>query len=173
VTPTLRIVGIALLAAGTLGAQEFQPPHPRPAGKGTDLGLYGFGVRGGGELGGSAALVGGITLDLGNLLSDRVRLRPSAEVGLHSRHSYVASLEALFRFTGDGESVIPYLGGGVSLAGHDVCGSDPQCPDLWIDVAFGFEVRFRSTFNWLLEYHAMDLLRRHRVYLGLTTRRGG
>jgi hypothetical protein len=61
----------------------------------------------------------------------------------------------------------------VSLAGHDACGSDPQCPDLWIDVAFGFEVRFRSTFNWLLEYRALDVLRRHRVYLGLTTRRGG
>jgi hypothetical protein len=168
-----RIIGVALLAAGALAAQEFQPPHPRPAGKGTHLGLYGFGVRGGAELSGSAALIGGIALDLGNLLSDRVRLRPSAEVGLHSPRSYVASLEALFRFTGDGESVIPYLGGGLSLAGHDACGSDSQCPDVWIDVAFGFEVRFRSTFNWLLEYRALDVLRRHRVYLGLTTRRGG
>jgi len=167
------VTGVALVAAGALAAQEFQPPHPRPAGKGTDLGLYGFGVRGGGEFGGSAALVGGMTLDLGNLFSDRVRLRPSAEVGLQSRRTYVASLEALFRFTGDAESVIPYVGGGVSLAGHDACGSDPQCPDIWIDVALGFEVRFRSTFNWLLEYHALDLLRRHRVYLGLTTRRGG
>jgi hypothetical protein len=173
VSRALRIAGMALVVAGALAAQEFQPPHPRPVGKGTHLGLYGFGVRGGGEFGGSAALVGGITLDLGNLFSDRLRLRPSAELGLHSRRSYVASLEALFRFTGDRESVIPYLGGGASLAGHDACGSDPQCPDLWIDVAFGFEVRFRSTFNWLLEYRALDVLRRHRVYLGLTTRRGG
>jgi hypothetical protein len=173
VSRALRITAVTLLAAGGLSAQEFQPPHPRPAGKGTDLGLYGFGVRGGGELVGSAALVGGIALDLGNLFSDRVRLRPSVEVGLQSPRSYVASFEALFRFTGDGESVIPYLGGGLSLAGHDGCGSDSQCPDLWIDVALGFEVRFRSTFNWLVEYRALDLLRRHRVYLGLTTRRGG
>jgi hypothetical protein len=37
---------------------------------------------------------------------------------------------------------------------------------------FGFEMHYRSTFNWLLEYHGMDALRRHRVYIGLTTRRG-
>jgi len=37
---------------------------------------------------------------------------------------------------------------------------------------FGFELHYRSTFNWLLEYHAMDALRHNRIYIGLTTRRG-
>src|SRR3989442_1212949 len=37
---------------------------------------------------------------------------------------------------------------------------------------FGFELHYRSTFNWLLEYHGMDAFRRNRVYVGLTTRRG-
>jgi hypothetical protein len=36
----------------------------------------------------------------------------------------------------------------------------------------GIEVRYRSTFNWLLEYHALNAFRRNRLYLGLTTRRG-
>ena len=35
-----------------------------------------------------------------------------------------------------------------------------------------YSSRKRSTFNWLLEYHAMDLFRRNRIYVGLTTRRG-
>ena len=78
----------------------------------------------------------------------------------------------LYRFTGDNQGVIPYLGGGMSLAGHADCGSDPGCPALWVNVVFGFELHYRSTFNWILEYHGMDALRRHRLYVGLTTRRG-
>jgi len=39
-------------------------------------------------------------------------------------------------------------------------------------VVFGLELHYRSTFNWLLEYHGMDVLRRHRIYVGFTTRRG-
>jgi len=50
--------------------------------------------------------------------------------------------------------------------------AQPDCPDVWANVVFGFELHYRSTYNWLLEYHGMDALRRHRFYIGLTTRRG-
>jgi hypothetical protein len=172
-TRALRLTALAVLAAGVARGQGFEPPQARAAGRGTRLGLFGFGVRGGVELSPGGALIGAMALDLGNLASDRLRLRPSLELGVNGRWTYVAGLEALFRFTEDRESVIPYLGGGASVAGRDACGTDPQCPDLWITVAFGFEVRFRSTFNWLLEYRGLDVLRRHRIYVGLTTRRGG
>jgi hypothetical protein len=155
-------------------AQEFQPPRAGGSGApGTRLGLYGFGLRGGGEVSGSTPLVVGATLDVGNLVVDRLRLRASGEIGVDGLNSYVASGEVLFRFTGDDELFVPYFGGGLSLAGHDDCGGDPACPAVWANVAFGVERRFRSTFNWVAEYHGMDLLRRHRLYLGLTTRRGG
>jgi hypothetical protein len=34
----------------------------------------------------------------------------------------------------------------------------------------GFELAFRPSFNWLLEYHALDRLGRHRFLVGLSTR---
>ena len=78
----------------------------------------------------------------------------------------------MYRFTGDEESVTPYAGFGFSFAGHDACGSDPDCPALWANALLGFELHYRSTFNWLLEFHGMDMFRHSRVHLGLTTRRG-
>jgi len=115
----------------------------------------------------------GTTLDMGNLFSNRVRLRPSGEIGVfNGENTYVASMEALWRFTDDEEIATPYIGTGLSLAGHDACGTDPKCPGVWLNLVFGFELHYRSTFNWLLEYHGMDTLRRHRIYIGLTTRRG-
>src|SRR3989454_9211302 len=36
------------------------------------------------------------------------------------------------------------------------CGTDAACPALWVNAVVGFELRYRSTFNWLFEYHAMD-----------------
>src|SRR6266496_743058 len=61
---------------------------------------------------------------------------------------------------------------GLGVAGRDGCGADPACPGLWLNTVFGFELHYHSTFNWLLEYHGMDRMRRHRLYIGLTTRRG-
>jgi len=166
-----------LLAAGgvtSLAAQEFHPPQVRPAaGGGTHLGLFGFGVRGGIDLAGSTQMVFGVTLDAGNLVSPRFRIRPSGEIGFfNGRNSYVGSLEALYRFTGDEQTATPYAGAGFSLVGHQSCGADPDCPDVWANLVVGFELHYRSTFNWLLEYHGMGGFRHNRLYVGLTTRRG-
>jgi len=163
---------IATIAAGPLAAQQFSPPKSQGR-TGTRIGLYGFGVRSGIDLKGDGQLVLGTTLDMGDLFSSRVRIRPSAEVSVfNGGNTYVASFESLWRFTDDEEVATPYVGLGFSLAGHDACGADPDCPDLWLNVVFGFELHYRSTFNWLLEYHGMDTMRRHRIYIGLTTRRG-
>ena len=168
---------VVLLAAGgalPFAAQEFHPPSvPRVGGQGTRLGLLGFGVRGGIDLAGNKQMVFGVALDAGNLFVSRLRLRPSGEIGVfNGGNSYAGSLEALYRLTGDEQMATPYVGGGLSLAGHDACGNDPDCPDLWANLVVGFELHYRSTFNWLLEYHAMDRFRHNRFYVGLTTRRG-
>ena len=162
VSPTVR-----------LSAQAFHPPPVREdADQGTRLGLFGFGVRGGVDVSGRSQVVFGVTLDAGNVVSSRFRLRPSGEIGVfNGLNTYVGSFEALYRFTDD-QSVTPYAGGGLSVAGHDRCGAYTDCPSLWLNFVLGFEIRYRSTFNWLLEYHAMDSFAHNRLYAGLTTRRG-
>jgi hypothetical protein len=172
----MRAVALALLAAVTMiktvDAQEFVPPRSSEH-KGTRFGLFGFGVRGGVDLRGDGQFLLGSTLDIGDLFTSRVRLRPSAEIGVfNGPNTYVGHFDALWRFTEDEEVATPYVGLGLALAGRTDCGADPQCPDLWLTIVFGFELRYRSTFNWLLEYRGMDALRRHRLYVGLTTRRG-
>jgi hypothetical protein len=173
----MRSLGLALLLAmvtiAAPAAQEFHPPPVRSAGDGTRLGLLGFGVRSGVDLSGNTQFIFGVTLDAGNLVISRFRLRPSGEIGVFNGvNSYVGSLEGIYRFTGEAQAATPYAGGGFSLVGHDRCGSDPDCPDVWLDVVVGVELHYRSTFNWLLEYHGMDGFRHHRFYAGLTTRRG-
>jgi len=172
-TTLLGVVAAASLAVTDAAAQQFSPPKSAGASTGTRIGLYGFGVRTGIDFKGDGQLVLGTTLDMGDLFSNRVRIRPSGEISVfNGENTYVASLESLWRFTDDEEVATPYVGLGFSLAGHDACGADPDCPDVWLNLVFGFELRYRSTFNWLLEYHGMDALRRHRIYVGLTTRRG-
>ena len=162
----------SLFAVADGRAQQFQPPKNGKHG-GTRIGLFGFGVRGGVDFRRSGQLVLGSTLDFGDLFSNRLRLRPSVEVGVfNGPNTYVGNFEALWRFTDDEEVATPYIGAGVGVAGRDGCGTDPRCPDLWVNTVFGFELHYRSTFNWLLEYHGMDRLRRHRLFIGLTTRRG-
>ena len=122
---------------------------------------------------GAGQFVLGTTLDVGNLFSNRIRLRPSAEIGVfNSPNTYVGSLDVLWRFAEDEEVATPYIGAGLAIAGRQGCAADPNCPGLWANLAFGFELHYRSTFNWLMEYRALDVLHRHRVYVGLTTRRG-
>jgi hypothetical protein len=170
-----RIVWLAvfgLLAVEVAQAQEFVPPKNSQH-RGTRIGLFGFGVRGGVDVRGAGQLVLGSTLDIGNLFTSRVRLRPSAEIGVfNGPNTYVGSMEVLWRFTDDEVVATPYIGGGLGVAGRDNCSADPKCPGVWVNAVFGFELHYRSTFNWLLEYHGMDRLRRHRFFIGLTTRRG-
>ena len=173
----MRIVSVTMLCAmatASAAAQAFTPPQEHPARRGgTQIGLLGFGVRGGVDVNDRGQLVAGVTVDAGSLGVDRLRLRPSAEIGiLNGANTYAGSFELLYRFTDDNGAVTPYVGAGVALAGHAACGADPECPDLWLNGVAGVEIRYRSTFNWLLEYHPMDLFRRNRVYFGLTTRRG-
>jgi hypothetical protein len=173
------IVGAVLAAVAPVSAagQQFTPPPQSgaPAGDGSklQLGLYGFGVRTGIAFSGGGQLVLGTALDLGNLFSPRVRLRPSGEIGVfNGANTYVGSLEGIFRFTDDEQPAIPYVGAGLALAGHENCGADPKCPGVWVNLVLGFELRYRTGMNWLLEYHGMDAMRHHRIYIGLTTRRG-
>ena len=172
--PAWLLVLLAMGGAGPLVAQQFHPPPvPHGSDQGTRLGLFGFGVRAGIDLLGSTQMVFGITLDAGNLVSSRFRLRPSGEIGFfNDQNSYVGSFEALYRFTGDEQMATPYVGAGFSLAGHKSCGSDPNCPALWANLVVGLELHYRSTFNWLLEYHPMNSFHHNRLYAGLTTRRG-
>jgi len=171
---TAWVATLLVLSAAGLAAQEFHPPPVKQAaGRGTRIGLFGFSVRSGPDVSHGSQLVLGAGLDGGDLFSRRLRLRPSVEIGVfNGPNTYVTSLEALYRFTPDDEPGVPYAGGGLSIAGHDGCGADAACPALWVNVVVGFELRYRSTFNWLFEYHAMDAFRRHRFYFGLTTRRG-
>jgi hypothetical protein len=168
------LIAVGATLARPLAAQAFHPPPVKRAGPaGTRIGLLGFGVRTGADLSGNGAAVLGVAFDVGNVFADRFRIRPSAEIGiLHGANTYVGSFEALYRLSGDNQRVTPYFGGGVAVAGHAGCGTDAGCPGLWVNAVLGMEVRYRSTFNWLLEYHALDAFRRNRVYLGLTTRRG-
>jgi len=173
----MRTVWLVVISAGLatqLAGQEFHPPpvqRARPAG--TRIGLFGFGVRSGVDFAGRGSAVLGVALDAGNIGVERLRLRPSAEIGiLNGPNTYVASFEFLYRLASDRGAVAPYTGAGLAVAGRAGCGTDPGCPAIWGNFVLGVEVRYRSTFNWLLEYHALDLFRRNRLYLGLTTRRG-
>ncbi len=162
---------------GQLAAQDFTPPEvggqESDQGSKIKIGFYGFGTRLGWDLDDGAGIIS-ITVDLGDLGSDQVRLRPSAEIGFaEDNDTYVVSAEILYRFTPDTDKAIPYMGFGLALAGRDNCSTGPSCPEAWLQFVLGFEVGFRSSMNWLLEYHAEDALTRHRLFFGFTTRRGG
>ena len=59
------------------------------------------------------------------------------------------------------------------FAANPGCDVAPDCPKVWPQFSLGFEVKFRPGINWLLEYRGEDALRRHRFFVGLTTRRAG
>ena len=160
---------------GKLAAQDFTPPEVggQESNQGIKIGFYGFGTRLGWDVEDGEAIIS-ITFDLGNLGSDQVRLRPSAEIGFAADvNTYAVSAELIYRFTPDTEKAIPYVGLGLAIAGRDNCSIGGSCPEVWLQFVMGFEVKFRSSMNWLLEYHAEDALSRHRLFFGLTTRRGG
>ena len=172
------IVAAAALAcaAPRASAQEFQPPSrgggssavgaAGAAGGGFRLDLFSFSTRAGIDVSRPAQWVVGSTLDIAELWSPRVRLRPSLEV---SSNGSAVQLhwagEVMYRFQPDDAPAIPYVGIGI---GHmSRCSG---CTTVWPTVAMGFELRFRPSFNCLVEYHALDRLGRHRVLIGLAMR---
>lgn len=167
------------LAASPLAAQEFIPPdRGRPPSQGQqpagdpDFGLradiLGFSTRGGFQVNkGGQALIGS-TIDVVQLWSPQVRLRPSFEVGFAEAGTSLAiNVEVVYRFQPDAAPAIPYLG--IGLGYYD----DNTVKKGWPTVAMGFELPFRRSMNWLIEYHALDGLRRSRFLVGLATRNGG
>ena len=171
---------VSLLLAAPLAAQEpeQEPFDPEAAQEETrvpwaKVGLFGFGARLGVDFEGEGQAVAGVALDLGYVADERLRVRLSGELGfLNIDNTYVTSLELIYRFMPDSAKAIPYLGAGVGLFGRAACDADPECPELWLQFALGFEMRLRDGMNWLIEYHPQNALRRHRVFIGLTTRRG-
>src|SRR5262249_38286766 len=163
---------ILLLAASPLAAQHFVPPDASAPAGGVRFGLFGFGTRLGFDVAGDKQVVGGFTIDAGHLFSDRVRVRPSAEIGFgNGANTYLVNFELMYRFTSDREIAVPYTGFGLGVWGQVDCELAPGCPGVWPQFALGFELRLREHINWLLEYHAEDTFSRHRLFIGLTTRR--
>jgi hypothetical protein len=171
---------VSLLIAAPLAAQE---PEQEPFLADTvpaetrvpwaKVGLFGFGARLGADFEGDGQAVVSLAFDLGYVADDRLRVRLSGELGfLNIDNTYVTSLELVYRFMPDSAKAIPYVGGGVGLFGRAECEADPDCPELWLQFVLGFEIRLREGMNWLVEYHPEDAFRRHRVFIGLTTRRG-
>ena len=64
---------------------------------------------------------------------------------------------------GDGQAV----GGGALDLGH------VYSDRFRIRLALGFELPMWDGFSWFIEYHPQDALRRHRIFVGLSTRRRG
>ncbi len=152
-------------------AQDFTPPDEEttPA-RGVHLGLYGFSSRFGFDFTDDQPIIG-VALDLGNLGTDRVRLRPSLEVGFgEGSYTYTTNAEIVYRFTGDTEAAVPYVGFGLGVFVQESCGAG--CPAVWAQFALGFEVHLRSNLDWFIEYHGEDALSRQRFFIGLATRRG-
>jgi len=136
------------------------------------LALLGFGVRAGVDLSGEDQLILGSTLDLGDLYTDRLRMRASGELGLGAgADTYVIGAEVTYRFVADSMFTVPYLGGGLALYSQEDCDSEPACPAFWPQFVLGFEIDLRAPIRWLVEYHAEDGFSHHRLLVGLTTRR--
>ena len=183
-TRQLLVRAIVVLAAAVglapigVEAQEFIPQDAEEqvtsGNGGLNLGLYGFSMRMGLDIegGGDAQPLLSLALDMGDVFTRRLRLRPSAEIGFgNAVDTYVVNAEVMFRLADDTEAAVPYIGGGFGVAGQDNCGLAPKCPEVWLQFALGFEIRIREFLNWLLEYHAEDGLQRHRLFIGLSTRR--
>jgi hypothetical protein len=172
VLPLLPLLALLPLPAR---AQEFVPPQEpaEGAGGGLRLGVFGFSSRVGVDFAGSNQLIVSPALDVADVFTDRVRLRPSAEIGVgDTMTTYVMNLELMYRFTADREIAVPYIGFGGAVMSQERCASGVDCLRFWAQFALGFELKFREHINWLLEYHGEDGLRRHRFFIGLATRRG-
>ncbi len=167
-------IAAALLSVLAVGAQSAAGQEPESGGPTSALGLYGFGVRGGVDFEGDGQAVVSVAFDMGHLLTERLRLRPSGELGfLGGDNTYLAAFELVYRFLDDRETAVPYIGGGLGVWGREECAADDSCPGLWLQFALGFEIRIRDRIAWMVEYHPADAFRRQRLLIGFTTRRGG
>lgn len=163
---------VSLLIAVPLAAQEPEPFTPESQAPWARVGLFGFGARLGVDFEDDGQAVASVALDVGYVADPRLRVRLSGELGfLNSDNTYLANAELIYRFMPDSAGAIPYVGGGVGLFGRAECEADPDCPALWVQFVLGFELRLRDELNWMVEYHPEDAFRRHRVFVGLTTRR--
>ncbi|MFI5208793.1 MAG: hypothetical protein ACHQX4_12360, partial [Gemmatimonadales bacterium] len=146
------------------------PPAAQPATtaateSGIRLGIFGFSTRGGMQVNRGSQGVIGSTVDVIEFGSPAVRLRPSVEMGFgNADHSVGFNAEMIYRFQPDQAPAIPYLGLGVGY--YD----DTTATKVWPTVVMGFELNLSRNMNWLLEYHALDGLRRSRFLVGLSTR---
>ena len=165
---------VQVLLASPLLAQDFRPPEDQEPSR-IKVGLTGFGARGGVDFKGANQFISSVTLDVADLYSDRIRVRPSGEIGVGGGvDTYVANLDVMYRFAHDSERAVPYIGAGMSVFSLSPnCSNTPGCPKVWPTFTMGFEINLRPGVNWLLEYRGEDALRRHRFFIGLATRRGG
>lgn len=164
----VRLLWLLLLGIVTSAGAEAQDAPPK-----FRLGLFGFAVQAGLDFSGDDQLVFGSTLDLGNLYTERLRMRGSGELGIGSgSNTYVVSGEIIFRFVPDSIFAVPYAGGGLGLHSQQGCADVAGCPAIWLQFAAGFEINLRAPMRWLVEYHGENAFRQHRLLIGLTTRRG-
>ncbi len=172
----LLLLVVGIVPAGKLTGQDFIPPatgEQAAERSKIQIGLYGFSTRLGWDFKDGGSTIIGLALDLGHVGFSQVRLRPSAEIGFGEEvDTYVVNAEVLYRFSPETEKAVPYVGMGLALAGRDDCEFEPSCPAVWLQIALGFELTFRDNMSWIFEYHVEDALRRHRLFLGLTSRRG-
>ncbi len=173
----LTALCLACAAAPLAHAQDFRPPDParRPAAdSGTArapqalesnavlVGVLGFSTRFGAQVTQDGQAILGSTVDLAQLWSPRVRLRPSAEVGFgQPDRSLGVNVEIVFRFQPETAPAIPYVGTGVGY--YD----DGAVERVWPTFLLGFELPYQRGLRWLVEYHALDGLRRSRFLVGL------
>jgi hypothetical protein len=166
----MRAVDAILALVLTVTAVPLEGQEPAPPARRTELGLMGFSARGGVDFDSAGQAVVSVAVDLGYLLTPRMRLRPSGELGfLGGDNTYVANVEIVYRFRPDADVAVPYVGGGLGLFGRAACGSDPGCPHVWLQFSLGFELRVRPGVRWLIEYHPENAFRRQRVFVGLAT----
>jgi hypothetical protein len=163
---------LALLSiTGPVTAQDFAPPEDDAPPSTIVFGISGFSSRLGLDFRGTNQIVASMAVDVADIYSERVRLRPSFEIGVGGAATYLMNAEVMYRFLHDTETAVPYVGGGLGVYGQPNCDVAPNCPRLMLQFALGFEIRLQNNFNWLIEYHGEDALRRHRFFIGLATRR--
>ena len=174
----LLCTGVLAFAAAPAAAQDFVPPASgggASVSNGLRVDLIGFSTRAGADVSRGGSLVLGSAFDVAELWSPQVRLRPSFEFSAAgAARSLHAAVEVVYRFQPDRAAAIPYAGIGVGYFVQDsASASIAGQRRVWLNLVMGFELAFRPSFNWLLEYHALDRLGRHRFLVGLSTRGGG
>jgi hypothetical protein len=174
------LVLVTTLLAGTAAnaaAQDFVPPSSggAAASNGLRVDLIGFSTRVGADVSHGGSIVLGSAFDVAELWSPQVRLRPSFEFSAAgSTRSLHVAAEVIYRFQPDRAVAIPYAGMGIGYFAQDSSSaSNGRQRRVWLNLVMGFELAFRPSFNWLLEYHVLDRLGRHRFLVGLSTRGAG